>query len=153
MLQYMLGNVRHMLDDGYRMRIPAKFTKSLGDPAYIVPGRKVMGDKRCLYILPHERFESVVEKLDTQSLYGGDETIEDATVLLGLGDTINEDPQGRVKLEKSLCSFAGIFKEIVFVGKGTYLEVWAAEVWDERFGVLNSDNLNKVLENLKKHGV
>ena len=153
MLDFMLGNVRHQLDEKDRMRIPAKFREALGGTSYILPGRKVDGDHCCLYIIPYDKFERVLAKLDTDELYGGDEKIDAATTILGAADKLAEDPQGRVRLSKELCSCASIDKEMVFVGKGTYLEVWSAEVWDERYSILNKSNLDKVLENLKKHGV
>ncbi len=153
MLKYMLGNVRHQLDEKNRMRIPAKYREALGDPCYIVQGRKVGDKMSCFYVIPHERFASLIEKVDTDKFYGGDDAIDTATALLGSGDELSEDPQGRVKLNKEICDAAGITKDIVFVGKGTYLEIWAAEVWDKRFSVLNPDNLDKMLEQLKKHGV
>ena len=71
----------------------------------------------------------------------------------GEAEKLAEDQQGRVRLSKELCSCASIEKDMVFVGKGTYLELWSAEVWDERYSILNKSNLDKVLDNLKKHGV
>ena len=48
---------------------------------------------------------------------------------------------------------AGIKKEVVFVGKATYVEVWPAEVWDSRYSVLDPENLERIIERLKKFGV
>ena len=85
--------------------------------------------------------------------YVSAEDAELITDILGNGDYVEEDAQGRVRLSKELAKTAGIDKEVVFVGKVTYLEIWPAEVWDERFSVLNPDNLNRMLEKLKNLGV
>lgn len=148
MPKFMLGNVAHQLDDKLRMRIPAKYRESIGASSYIVPGRK-----GCLYIIPEAVFSSVLQTLGNDQLYGNDEKSDIGTDILGNGDYLEEDAQGRVKLSKELRETAGIKKEIVFVGKGTYLEVWPKETWEARFSVLNPDNLNRMLENLKKFGV
>ncbi len=148
MPKFMLGNVRHQLDDKGRMRIPAKFREGVGANAYIVPGR--VG---CLFIIPEERFESVIASLGADNLYADNDANNMATDILGNGDYLEEDAQGRVRLSKELAKTAGIDKEVVFVGKATYLEVWPAETWDARFSVLNPDNLNRMIEKLKKFGV
>ena len=44
-------------------------------------------------------------------------------------------------------------KKMVFVGKMTYLEVWPAEKWDERYGVLDPGKIDKMIQDLKKYGV
>ncbi len=148
MPKFMLGNVRHQLDDKYRMRIPAKYREGIGSASYILPGRA-----GCLYIIPEAKFESVLETLGNNELYGNDLKNDMGTDILGNGDYLEEDAQGRVKLSKELREAAGVKKDVVFVGKGTYLEIWPQEAWDARFSVLNPDNLNRMLENLKKFGV
>lgn len=148
MPKFMLGNVRHQLDDKGRMRIPAKYREGIGANAYILPGRA-----GCLYIIPEEKLESVVASLGVDNLYSNTAANDLATDILGNGDYVEEDAQGRVRLSKELSKTAGIDKEVVFVGKVTYLEIWPAEVWDERFSVLNPDNLNRMLEKLKNLGV
>ncbi|MBR7162658.1 MAG: hypothetical protein IKD35_01655 [Clostridia bacterium] len=153
MFDFMLGNVRHQLDEKDRMRIPAKYREALGGTSYILPGRKVDGNHCCLYVIPYDKFEKVFAKLDSDELYGGDERVDAATTILGAAEKLTEDGQGRVRLSKDLCSCASIEKDLVFVGKGTYLELWSAEVWDERYSILNKSNLDKVLDSLKKHGV
>ena len=75
------------------------------------------------------------------------------TEIVGNGDYLEEDGQGRVRLSKELAKAAGIVKDVVFVGKLTYLEVWPAETWDERYSVLNPDNLSKMIDKLRKLGV
>ena len=138
MPKFMLGNVRHQLDDKGRMRIPAKFREGVGAN---------------LYVIPEDKFESVIASLGVDNLYANNDANDMATDILGNGDYLEEDAQGRVRLSKELAKTAGIDKEIVFVGKATFLEIWPAEAWDARFSVLNPDNLNRMLDKLKKYGV
>lgn len=146
MPKFMLGNARHQLDERNRFRIPAKFREGLGENLYILPGRN-----GCMYIVPEDQVEKVL------SHFIGDDPYTSAndeltTQLYSLSDPIEEDPQGRITLSKSATKILKPNKELVFVGKVTYLEVWSAEVWDERYGVLEPGKLERMLEDLKKRG-
>ena len=95
MPKFMLGNVRHQLDDKGRMRIPAKFREGVGANAYVVPGRA-----GCLYVIPEDKFESVIASLGVDNLYANNDANDMATDILGNGDYLEEDAQGRVRLSK-----------------------------------------------------
>lgn len=144
----MLGNARHQLDDKGRVRIPAKFREGLGAVSYILPGRA-----GCLHILPETEFEKLLAPLTSSNIYANDEKNDLATAIMAAGSCLEEDAQGRVRVAPELLKAVGIKKDVVFVGKGTYLEVWPAEVWDGNFSVLSPDNLNRIIERLKNFGV
>lgn len=148
MPKLLLGNVRHQLDDKGRMRIPAKFREGLGGSPCVLPGRA-----GCLFVVPEEKILETVSAISESNPYANSSMNDLATDIIGNGDWLEEDAQGRCRLSKELAKAVGIDKEIVFVGKLTYLEVWPAEVWDERYSVLNPDNLSKMLDKLKKLGV
>ena len=42
-----------------------------------------------------------------------------------------EDGQGRILLPKELALYAEITKNIVFVGVGSRVEIWAEEIWEK----------------------
>lgn len=155
MLDLMLGSVRHQLDDKDRFRIPAKFRQTLGDKAYILPGREVGKEtkKYCLYVIPENRFEEIYERIGDSSLYGGGEEADLLTTYFAMIQDVEEDGQGRLRLRSDLAEMLNVVKDVVFVGKGHYLEMWSGEVWDERFTYLNSENVNRALQNLKNRGV
>lgn len=155
MLDLMLGSVRHQLDDKERFRIPAKFRQTLGEKAYILPGREVgkQTGKFCLYIVSENRFEEIYERINDPRLYSGGEDADNLTTYFGSMQDVEEDGQGRMKLSPNLSAMLKATKDIVFVGKGHYLELWSGEVWDERFNYLNSENVNRALESLRNRGV
>ena len=148
MPKFLLGNARHQLDDKGRMRIPAKFREGLGGSAYILPGRA-----GCLFIIPEDKLLETVKSLSGGNPFADTSDNDLSTEIVGNGDYLEEDGQGRVRLSKELAKAAGIVKDVVFVGKLTYLEVWPAETWDERYSVLNPDNLSKMIDKLRKLGV
>lgn len=148
MAKYMLGNARHQLDDKGRVRIPAKFKEGLGAVSYILPGRD-----GCLFVFPENEFDTLIDSLSPANIYANDEKNELATMLMAAGSSLDEDAQGRVRIAPELLKVADIRKDIVFVGKGKFLEVWAAEKWDSNYSVLNPANLNRIIERLKHFGV
>lgn len=146
MPKFMLGNARHQLDERNRFRIPAKFREGLGENPYIFPGRN-----GCMYIVPEDHIEQLLGTFIGDNPYTSDN--EDLTTqIYSLSEPIEEDTQGRITLSKEASKLIKAKKELVFVGKITHLEMWAAEVWDERYGVLEPGKLERMLEDLKKRG-
>ena len=146
--KFLLGNARHQLDDKGRMRIPAKFREALGGSCCILPGRA-----GCLFIVPEDKILETLEAVKAENAFANTEANELSTSITANASYLEEDPQGRVRLPQELAKLVGVKKDIVFVGKMTYLEVWPAEVWDERYSVLDPDNLRRMLDRLKKLGV
>ena len=148
MPKFMLGNVRHQLDDKGRMRIPAKYREVLGGTSCILPGRA-----GALFIVPEDKLMETLEAVREANAFANSDANDLSTAITANANYLEEDGQGRVRLPAELAQMVGIKKDIVFVGKLTYLEVWPAEVWDARYSVLNPDNLAKVLDRLKNLGV
>lgn len=146
MPKFMLGNARHQLDEKNRFRIPAKFREGLGGCPYIMPGRN-----GCMYIVPEERFEELFDSFIGENPYTSDNE-ELTTQIYSLSGPVEEDAQGRITLGKEAAKLVKANKELVFVGKVTHLEMWSAEVWENRFGVLEPGKLEKMLADLKKRG-
>ncbi|MEG1663377.1 MAG: hypothetical protein RR338_05260 [Clostridia bacterium] len=153
MPKFMLGSVRHNLDDKNRMRIPAIYREGIGASPYILPSTRT----GCLYIVPEEKFESIYMQLDSGDLFNDSEKNDKSTRVSYLSYCLKEDNQGRVTLSDAIANEIGIkksdiTKEIVFVGKGSYIELWSGEAWDARFKVLNPVAINDMLDSLKKRG-
>ena len=123
------GMFEHQLDDKKRIRIPAKFRKALvgedGDKSYSFARGMVDG---CVYVLPEEELQAIMEKLSEEKM--GEASL--ATMLFyGSVYEAEEDPQGRVVLPAKLKAAAGIEKDIVTVGRGKRIEIWAADVYEK----------------------
>ena len=146
MAKYMLGNARHQLDEKNRFRIPVKFREGLGANPYYLPGKN-----GCVYIVPEEKVESMFSSMIDQNPYTSDTDFSSA--VFSFSGSLEEDAQGRATLDKTIKDKFGFQKEMGFVGKMTYLEVWPAEKWDERYGVLDPDKIDKMIQDLKKYGV
>lgn len=119
-----VGSFKHSLDAKKRVFIPAKFREELGEEFYIT--RKF---DTYLSIYTAEDWEIYVDKIqqlpETVAL-----DVQD--FLLGIAQKCVPDANGRIILDDRLAEHAGIIKNIVFVGGGRQIRIWAEEIWNER---------------------
>ncbi len=136
------GLVEHQLDDKNRLRIPSKFKKELtgenGERKYSF----FRGMHNCICVMADE---------DLDDMIGGiaDEAISEANHASALFfssiNSAEEDAQGRVVLPTMLKRLAGIQKDVVTMGRGKRLEIWAAEKY---YDYINNIDYDKALKDL-----
>lgn len=139
----LIGSYRHSIDAKKRMRIPSKFKNELGTDCIITKG-----NNKNLFIFSQEQFSGLYEKMVNLPLFD-EEAQKPVRKFLSSAFEAEEDGQGRVLLSKELIAFAGITKNIVFVGVGNRVEIWAEEVWDKE----NNDDEKTDFSILAKFGV
>ena len=118
------GVFEHQLDDKNRLRIPSKFKKELtgehGEKSYSF----FRGMNRCICVMADDLLDDTISSLSEEGI---SESSEASTLFFGSIFSAEEDAQGRVVLPSSLKKMAGINKNIVTLGRGKRLEIWAAE--------------------------
>lgn len=141
----LIGTYKHQLDQKNRFRIPTKFKSVLGDNIVITKG-----NGKCLYLFSAEELDnSILSKMDGISLF--DETAQKSLrILLSSAFELEQDNQGRCLLPQELKTFAGIDKNIVSIGVGKRVEIWAEEEWT---GYSEETNITEELSKLKDYGV
>ncbi len=120
----LIGTYRHAVDAKKRMRVPFKFKTELGADFIITKGTE---DN--LFAFSKEQFDIVYEKLNSIPLFDT-EAQKPVRAFLSSAFSAEEDAQGRILLPKELVAHAKISKNIVFVGVGNRVEIWAEEVFD-----------------------
>lgn len=122
------GLFEHQLDDKNRLRIPSRFKKELtgehGEKTYSF----FRGMNRCICVMEDELLD---EKIAAFADEGISEASKASTMFFGNIFPAEEDAQGRVVLPTVLKKMAGIKKDIVTLGRGKRLEIWAAERYYE----------------------
>lgn len=121
----LIGTYRHSVDAKNRMRMPSKFKGELGENFVITKGTS-----NNLFVFSAEQFSAVYEKLMALPLFD-EEAQKPVRKFLASAFESEEDGQGRVLLPKELIAHAKITKNLVFVGVGNRVEIWAEEVWEE----------------------
>ena len=139
----LIGTYRHSIDNKNRMRMPSKFKCELGANFVITKGT---GNN--LFVFSAEEFKTLYEKMTAIPLFDVEAQKPVRKFLSSAFDT-EEDAQGRVLLPKELIAHAEITKNLVFVGVGNRVEIWAEEVWDK----LEEDDEENDFSVLAKFGV
>ncbi len=137
-----VGYHRHSLDSKNRVFIPAKFRDELGDEFYIT---RKFGTYLSIYTA--DEWMLFVEKIEKLPESEAEELQE---FLLGAAQKCIPDSNGRIILSEELSSHAGIDKNVVFVGVGKQIRIWAEEIWNERE---RTRDLDKMREIMSKHGL
>ena len=130
----LIGTYRHSIDAKKRMRMPSKFKNELGNDFIITKGTN-----KNLFVFSKEQFDGLYEKMMNLPLFDEEAQVPVRRFLSSAFEA-EEDGQGRVLLPKELLTFAKITKNIVLVGIGDRVEIWAEEIWEkEQENEENSD--------------
>jgi len=118
------GQYNYQLDEKNRARVPSKLRLGLSN-SYVI----TKGLNNSLFIYSKDYFESqFLDKLNTVPTFDI-EAQRPIRALLSSSFEVEEDKQGRFVIPANLREFAGITKDVVFVGVGHRLELWSAENW------------------------
>lgn len=120
----LIGTYRHQIDEKCRMRMPTKFKEELG-AGFVV----TKGTNGCLYAFSAEKFASLYEKLTNLPIFDS-EVQKPVRMFLSSAFETEEDKQGRILIAKELREYAKISKNIVLIGSGNRVEIWAEEEWN-----------------------
>lgn len=141
----LFGTYSHHLDQKNRFRIPSKFKANLGENLILTKG-----SGKCLYLFSASEVENqIINKTANVSLF--DETAQKSLrLLLSSAFELEIDNQGRALLPQSLKAYAGIDKNIVSIGVGSRVEIWAEGEW---LKYSEGADIAKELSRLKDYGV
>jgi len=118
------GEYQHTIDEKGRLIMPARFREVLGDVFMITKGLD-----GCLFVYPRDEWKALEEKLKNLPF-----TNKDARAFARFffsGATESEpDKQGRALISSNLREYAKINKDVVVIGVGTRIEIWAKENWE-----------------------
>ncbi|MBQ8395185.1 MAG: hypothetical protein IJX49_06390 [Clostridia bacterium] len=138
------GMVEHQLDDKNRLRIPSKFKKELtgenGEKSYSF----FRGMNRCICVMADDELDDTISSISEEAI---SEANHASAMFFGSIFSAEEDAQGRVVLPTMLKRMAGIQKDIITIGRGKRLEIWAAEKYYEYIDGIDYDS------ELKKLGI
>jgi MraZ protein len=120
-----LGTYSPRLDEKGRVILPAKFREELADGLVLTRGQE-----RCLYVFSLREFERVHEQLRAAPLSSKQARDYIRVFLSGASDEV-PDKQGRVTIPPPLREYAGLDRELAFIGAGTRAEIWDAQAWND----------------------
>jgi len=120
-----------LIDDKGRVVLPAPFKKAMGELSLqpLVIEKDIY--KNCLNIFPmqfwNERLSNIEKQLN-QFNESDDDLLAD---LYENFTTVTMAPNGRINIPEDFMDYAGIVREVVFVGKGQSITVWNEQKYQE----------------------
>lgn len=125
------GRFDFSIDQKGRINIPSKFRKLLtpeAEDTFVI----CRAPDGCLWAYPKDEWEKFEDLLEVMPI-----SREVNKFQRVIQNTLNDstlDKQGRVSLTPLQIKIAGISKEVSIIGRGKYLEIWAASRFEEYSG-------------------
>jgi MraZ protein len=122
------GRYEHTIDSKGRISIPSKFREILTEK---YDDRLVITNfDHCLVAFPYEEWSVLEHKVNSLSLVKK----EAKTFLRFFYSSAIDcmiDKQGRLLIPQTLRDYANLQKDVILVGEGKKIEIWAKERWEE----------------------
>jgi MraZ protein len=136
------GHYEHSLDAKKRLSIPTRFRPAFSNGTVLAKE-----PEPCIAIWTPETNEAIIERALSGLNPMGSEHRKLSRFFQGNSFELDLDASGRVTLPPPLLAHAGIEKEVVVVGVGDHLEVWARERWQAEQEALDAE-IGEVTERL-----
>ena len=139
------GATNLSMDAKGRLAVPAKhrdalLTQSAGN---VVLTAHPHG---CLLLYPQPAWEPIQAKMMALSSFDK-QSSSLQRLLVGYAEDITIDAAGRLLISQSLCDFASLEKNVMFVGQGSHFEMWNMDAWRKQLdNVMNSDGIEMPAE-------
>ncbi len=122
------GRYEHAIDAKGRISIPSKFREILSEK---YDDRLVITNfDHCLVAFPYEEWSMLEQKVNSLSLVKKEAKTFMRFFYSSAIDCLI-DKQGRLLIPQTLRDYANLQKDVVLVGEGRKIEIWAREQWQE----------------------
>ena len=138
-----LGTHAPKLDEKGRLILPAKFREELAGGVVLTRGQE-----HCLYAFTAAEFERMYAQLREAPL-AQKQARDYVRVMLSGADSQIPDKQGRILLPQHLREYAGLEKDVAFIGTSNRAEIWDAQRWASFNAELDDSSLIAVMEELQ----
>lgn len=125
-----LSTYSSKLDDKGRASVPVAFRnilEALGGEPFVYAYPSFVNE--CIEVCTTERILFLERSIDSMETFSQQRDIM-ATAILAACQPLCIDNKGRISLSERLLEFAGITKDLLFVGKGKTFEIWQQEKFD-----------------------
>lgn len=130
------GRFEHSLDLKGRVSIPSKFREVL--LAHFDERLIVTNFDNCLWAYPHAEWRVIEDKVATLPQFRP-EVKALQRVFVSAATECPLDKNGRILVPQTLRDYAGITKDLVFVGMTKRIEIWSQERWQKVFASSQKD--------------
>ncbi len=135
------GEFQHTLDGKGRVIIPSRLRDGLGERFVVTRGLD-----QCLFVYPTSEWVRLEQKMKQLPFTKRDSRAFSRLFFSGAME-VEADKQGRVLIPQNLREYAGIEKDVMFIGVSNRVEVWSEAAWKDYFGQAN-ENYEELAEKL-----
>jgi transcriptional regulator MraZ len=126
------GNHQYLVDDKGRVAIPARFREELSglqDERLVVTKFRRRG-RPCLDVYPLSVWRRFEEKIATERRFNRKLATFEA-YYVGAAQDVQIDAQGRMVIPPTLREYAGIGREVMFVGATDRFRIWDRDIFHQ----------------------
>lgn len=102
------------------------------------------------FCVRYDRMEILLKKRLKELPMSHRDTRKFARFFLAGASQVEVDKQGRILIPNVLRDFAGLEKDVVFLGVGNRIEIWSRQAWD---GEGNFDDMDDIAERMADLGL
>jgi MraZ protein len=132
----LLGQHHVLMDNDRQLVIPEPFRELFTDGAYVTRGFEhdllIMSDKAFQEIYKRVMALNIADPLSRLLL----------RLILGNAYRLEMSASGHIRIPGNLLSLVGLEKEVILVGQGDYLELWAPAYWEMQSAILLDTEAN-----------
>jgi MraZ protein len=125
------GNHLYSVDDKGRVAIPARFRDELSalQDGRLVVTRFKRRNRPCLDVYPISAWRRLEERLSAEKRFGKKMSAFESWYV-GAAQDVPVDAQGRMLIPPTLRDYAGIGREVMFVGTTEKFRIWDKDVFE-----------------------
>lgn len=143
------GRFEHSIDPKGRVSIPSKFREILSTN---YDDRLILTNfDGCLWAYPVAEWQIIEDKVAARPQFDP-KLMAFRRVFISAATECPIDKQGRILIPPTLREYAGITKDLVFVGITNHLEIWSSDRWKHVFKESQEDVAN-MMESLGDLGL
>ena len=132
------GTYEHTVDAKNRMFVPAKFKEALGASFKVTHGIF----NKCIHVYSDSEWAEYEKKLSNLPSIRSDDYIR---AIYSNTVDVQIDSQGRIVITQFLKEKVGIQKNVLVMGVGNHLEIWAQDVYAEKQSGIDMDQLKNFM--------
>lgn len=136
----LIGEYQHNIDIKNRVIVPAKFREDLGKRFYITKGLD-----GCLFVLSSEAWEQLQVKIAAMPI---SKSRSLQRFFFAGAAEVEPDKQGRILIPQNLREYAGLEKDVTFIGISIRAEIWSTEKWNQINNTLTQETIAEAMDEL-----
>lgn len=124
LLNMLIGEYIHTMDEKNRLSLPAKFRKEMGKNLVVTPGLD-----NCLFVFTQKEWQLMADRLAENSMLQADNRSFNR-YMFGGAQEVDVDSSGRILVPDFLKDRASLNSKIALVGVQNRIELWNEETWN-----------------------